>query len=67
MNDDISNHNDRKPKLKTWTKEDNNLHYTTILEATLPKEGIGKQWERSGKNLLFFRLQAKGLTIKFEQ
>ena len=25
MNDDISNHNDQRPKCKTWTREDNQL------------------------------------------
>ena len=29
LNDDISNHNDQRPKHKTWTREDNQLapHY----------------------------------------
>ena len=28
------------------------MHYTTILEATLHKEQIGKELKRSGKNVL---------------
>ena len=32
-----------------------NLLYTAILEATLQKEDIGKEWLRSGKNVLAFR------------
>ena len=43
------------------------LHYTAILGATLHKEGIRKEWLRSGKNVVVFKLQAKDLPIKLEQ
>ena len=44
-----------------------NLHYTTILGPNLHKENIGKESERSGKNVLVFIQQVKDLLIKSEQ
>ena len=44
MNDYISNHNDQRPKHKTWTRDDNQLAlHSAILGATLHEEGIGKE------------------------
>ena len=39
------------------------LHYTAILGATLHKENIWKEWERSGKNVLVLR-QVKSIIKK---
>ena len=35
------------------------LLFTVILEGTLHKEGLGKEWRKSGKNELNFRQEAK--------
>ena len=44
MNGDISNHNDQRPKRKTWTREDNQLAlHCYFLRATLHREVIGKE------------------------
>ena len=40
MNDHIINHNDERPKRKTWTRKTIILHYTAILGATLHKETV---------------------------
>ena len=43
MNDDISNHNDQRPKRKTWTREDNHLALHCYFRSNPSKRGDRKR------------------------
>ena len=43
MNDDICNHNDQRPKRKTWTREDNHLALHCYFKSNPPQRGYWKR------------------------
>ena len=51
MNDDISNHNDQRPKRKTWTREDNHIALHCYFKSNPSQRGYRKRmieiWQES--------------------
>ena len=43
MNDDMSSHNDQRPKRKTWTREDNQLAPHSYFRSNPSQRGYGKR------------------------
>ena len=43
------------PHRRKWTRKDNELAYIVILGATQQKEGIEKEWYKSGENFFWFK------------
>ena len=43
LNDDISNHNDQRPKRKTWTREDNQLELHCYFKSNPSQRGYRKR------------------------
>ena len=43
LNDDISNHNDQRPKRKIWTREDNQLALHCYFKSNLSQRGYRKR------------------------
>ena len=43
MNNDISNHNDQRPKRKTWTREDNHIALHCYFRSNPSQRGYKKR------------------------
>ena len=70
INDDVRNHDDQRPKRKTWTKEDNQLALQFYFRSNSSQSGHRKRmieiWRKNDGDVQNFRQLSKCLLIKLE-
>ena len=66
MNDDVSNHNSKRPKRKTWTMEDNHLALHCYFRSNPSQRGYRKRMRQIWQECAIFQATSQRLAIKLE-